>query len=319
MATLVILAAGIGSRYQGLKQITPVGPNGETIIDYSVFDAIRSGFDRLVLVIRRDMVDVVRQRITSKFRHRIRVAFAYQEQNAVPKDWNQPLNREKPWGTGHALLSVETLIDTPFGVINADDFYGLNSYQVLGRHLHSNSAASVEYALVGFRLRDTLSDFGPVSRAICIHDHFGFLKGIEEITNIEKARENAGYIDSNGDMQTLSGKEIIFMNVWAFTPSTFRLFREQFLYFLRDQGKNKKAEFLVPDTINHLIQEGKVRVKVLKQNTCEENNKGGGRKEMMKPPSQWFGLTYQEDTVLAQKKIKELIDEDQYPERLWDK
>jgi hypothetical protein len=129
---------------------------------------------------------------------------------------------------------------------------------------------------VGFRLRDTLSDFGPVSRAICIHDHFGFLKGIEEITNIEKARENAGYIDSNGDMQTLSGKEIIFMNVWAFTPSTFRLFREQFLYFLRDQGKNKKAEFLVPDTINHLIQEGKVRVKVLKQNTCEENNKGGG-------------------------------------------
>jgi len=143
-------------------------------------------------------------------------------------------------------------------------------------------------------------------------------QGLKQITPVGPNGETI--IDSNGDMQTLSGNEIISMNMWAFTPSIFRLFREQFLYFLRDQGKNKKAEFLVPDTINHLIQEGKVRVKVLKQNTCEENNKGGGsRKEMMKPPSQWFGLTYQEDTVIAQKKVKELIDEDQYPERLWDK
>ncbi len=298
--TLLILAAGMGSRYGGLKQIDPVGPGGETLLDYSVYDALRAGFDRAVFVIRRDIERDFKEAVGGRFKGRIDVDYTFQEIEARPPGFSVPPDREKPWGTGHAVLTAATQVDGPFVVINADDFYGAGSFQALARHLRSAVLTDPpEYAMVGFHLRDTLSPHGSVARAICDCDTAGFLERIEERTDIRKRNHSVVFTDGQGGEQVLTGAEPVSMNIWGFDPSIFELLGEKFGAFLKRAGADPKAEFYIPNGVNELIVEGRARVKVLS---------GGGP---------WFGITYPEDKAAVQEGIRQLIAEGQYPERLW--
>lgn len=293
--TLLILAAGMGSRYGGLKQIDPVGPNGETIIDYSIYDAIRAGFNQLVFVIRRDIEKTFRENFGQRFEKRIAVQYVFQELNSLPPGATALPQRKKPWGTGHAILTAADAIREPFGVINADDFYGAESFRLLSAHLQSGNS---DDALVGFVLRNTLSEFGAVSRGVCrLKDNY--LENIREITGIEKSGSAARYKKSAGEFQPLTGDEMVSMNMWGFHPRIFNFLREQFLEFLKMRGADEKAEFYIPTAVNDLIHNGKSRVKVLPT------------------ASSWFGVTYQQDRALVANGIRSLIHAGGYPERLW--
>ncbi|MBW2060593.1 MAG: nucleotidyltransferase [Deltaproteobacteria bacterium] len=317
--TLVVLAAGIGSRYKGLKQIDPLGPCGETIIDYSVFDAVRSGFNKTVFVIRRDIEESFKEAISKKFENRVQVEYAYQELDMLPEGYQASPGRSKPWGTAHAVLVTEDLISTPFAVINADDFYGLKGFQLLGEYLEAvQDNASTDYAMVGYVLRNTLSEFGTVSRGVCQCDHQGFMQGITEIISIEKDGHGARYVDPEGKKRLLSGDEVVSMNMWGFTPSLFGHLRGQFSRFLEEWGGNEKAEFLLPDTVHALVKEGQARVKVLHtQKRPLGAASGESETEALEAQKQWFGLTHQKDRSAAVKKIQALIRLGVYPEKLW--
>lgn len=298
--TLLILAAGMGSRYGGLKQIDPVGPGGETLLDYSVYDALRAGFDRAVFVIRRDIERDFREAVGGRFEGRIGVDYAFQEMDALPPGITVPPGRGKPWGTGHAVLTAAEQVNGPFVVINADDFYGAGSFEALAGHLRSAAPGDPpEYAMVGFRLRDTLSPHGSVARAICECDTAGFLERIEERTDIRKHDHGTVCTDGQGGEQVLTGDEPVSMNIWGFDPSIFELLGEKFGAFLERAGTDPKAEFYIPGGVNELIGEGRARVKVLS---------GGGP---------WFGITYPEDKAAVQDGIRQLIAGGRYPERLW--
>ncbi|HEY3761470.1 MAG TPA: sugar phosphate nucleotidyltransferase [Verrucomicrobiae bacterium] len=293
--TLLVLAAGMGSRYGGLKQIEPVGPNGETIIDFSVFDALRAGFGRLVFVIRRDIETQFKEIVGSRFTGKIPVEYAYQELNQLPAGYSVPAGRTKPWGTGHAILAAAEVIREPFAVINADDFYGPNSLRILADHLRSGTN---DYAMVGYTLRNTLSDFGTVSRGVCETDANGFLKSITELTKIERSGDRAQSIAPDGNTIELTGDEIVSLNLWGFTPGFFAHLRELFAEFLKQYGHEQTAEFYLPAAVNSLIASGTERCRVLKT------------------PDSWLGVTYREDRSAVVAGINLLIAQDVYPQPL---
>jgi len=294
--TLLVLAAGMGSRYGGLKQIDPVGPHGETIIDYSIYDALRAGFSNVVFVIRRDIESAFRESIGGKFEDKIAVDYVFQELDSLPAGFKVPPGRVKPWGTSHAILVAGNVVREPFAAINADDFYGAQSFLNLAAHLTSGST---DYSMVGFVLRNTLSDFGSVSRGVCQCTADGYLAGITEFTKIEKEGGGAKYPDSNGVILPLSGNEIVSMNMWGFSPDLFDHLRRQFIDFLKADGAGEKSEFYIPTAVNTLIASGKARVKVLQT------------------PDSWHGVTFKEDRPRVMAGIRSLIERGEYPENLW--
>ena len=294
--TLLVLAAGMGSRYGGLKQIDPVGPSGEAIIDYSVYDALRAGFGKVVFVIRRDIEQAFRESIGSKFERRTAVEYAFQELDKLPLGFIVPANRQKPWGTSHAILMAENLIHEPFAAINADDFYGATSYKILHDHLISESR---DYAMVGFVLRNTLSEHGAVTRGVCTCDSQNYLKSVTELSGIEKDADGVKRVDSAGESHRLAGDEIVSMNFWGFQPSLFAHLQELFANFLTKHIHEEKSEFFIPTAVNELVTSGKVRLKVLRSTDS------------------WFGVTYREDKPRVTASIRALVTRGVYPAKLW--
>ncbi|HWW01181.1 MAG TPA: NTP transferase domain-containing protein [Candidatus Acidoferrum sp.] len=294
--TLLVLAAGMGSRYGGLKQIDPVGPGGETLMDYSIYDARRAGFDKLVFVIRRDIERPFRETVGRRFENQMEVAYAFQELNQVPARFAVPAGRRKPWGTGHALLAGAEMVREPFAAINADDLYGANSFRGLAEHLHSGGS---DYAMVGFVLRNTLSEHGSVARGVCRLNSASFLESVVELTRIERDGEGAKYTDATGKVHPLTGDETVSLNIWGFTPSIFSKVATQFSSFLEQHGQEEKAEFYIPSVVNTLVAGGEARVKVLRTSDS------------------WFGITYREDRERVVAGIRRLIERGDYPEKLW--
>jgi dTDP-glucose pyrophosphorylase len=294
--TLLVLAAGIGNRYGGLKQIDPVGPHGETIIDYSIYDALRAGFSKVVFVIRQDIEQAFKQAVGARFERHIALEYVFQELDRLPPGFSVPVGRTRPWGTLHAVLMAADTINEPFAVINADDFYGSEGYRVLAQHLQKGTT---DYAMVGFFLRNTLSDFGAVSRGVCRVDGDDFLQGVAELINIERDGAHARNTDSSGRITTLSGDEVVSMNMWGFTPQVFGQFREHFQNFLRSSGPDIKSESYLSSTVNELVLTGQTRVKVLRTNDA------------------WAGVTYREDHPRVVETIRRLVDRGDYPKRLW--
>ena len=294
--TLLILAAGMGSRYGGLKQMDPVGPGGETIMDYSVFDALRAGFGKLVFIIRRDFEGAFLDTVGARFEQRLPVEYVFQELDQLPPGFSVPSNRTKPWGTGQAILAAADVIHEPFAAINADDFYGLNSFRVLGEHLGSGSN---DFAMVGFILRNTLSDHGSVARGVCQANGDNLLKTVNELTKIERSGTGAKYEDAQGGVHQLGGDETVSMNMWGFTPALFNLLREQFTAFLTANGAEEKAEFYIPTVVNELVKTNAARCRVLRSRDS------------------WFGVTYREDRPRVMASVRALVARGDYPERLW--
>lgn len=292
--TLLVLAAGMGSRYGSLKLAEPVGPGGEAIVDYSIYDAHRAGFDRVILVIRRDIEQQVKDRIGARFAKHLTLEYAYQDLKRFPPGFRMPVGRTKPWGTTHAILTACGCIHEPFAVINVDDFYGAESYRVLARHLQSGTE---DYATVGLILRNTLSDFGTVARAVCQVDSNGYLENILELKNIERDDGHARNTDAAGRETRLTGDEIVSMNMWGFTPRVFEQLREQFENFIAVHGASLDAECLLPNTVNNLLLAGQARVKTLR---CADS---------------WFGITYREDHTRAVERMRRLIEAGHYPRK----
>ena len=292
--TLVILAAGIGSRYGGLKQMDPVGPSGEFIIDYSVFDALRAGFTRVVFIIRHDIEEAFRATIGARVARHADVAYAFQELADLPAGFVLPADRRKPWGTGQALLSCRALVQTPMAVINADDFYGAEAYRSLAAHLDAAPAAGTDFAMVGYRLDGTLSPHGTVARGICRADAHGWLERIEETGEL---RAVAGGVASPRGV--LAGTECVSMNFWGFTPAIFAELESRFPVFLRQGLSNPKSEFFVPTVVDELIRERRARVRVLSTT------------------GSWLGVTNADDKAPVVAAIRALVDAGAYPARLW--
>jgi UTP-glucose-1-phosphate uridylyltransferase len=294
------MAAGMGNRYGGLKQIDPVGPNGQIIIDYSMFDAIAAGFDKIVFVIRHYFEDAFKEKISRKLEDKVETTYAYQELDASLGGFAVPSGREKPWGTGHAVLVAKESIAGLFAVINADDYYGPNSFKAMKHHLNTTAAdCENEYAMIGYTLRNTLSEYGAVCRGVCQCDEQMLLKKIVERINVEKQGQGATCFDETGQRIFLTGDEVVSANFWGFQPSVFGHLERLFRDFLDEQGQDTKAEFYIPTAIDTLIHDGSIRVKVL---PAKDN---------------WFGVTYRQDMPGARKCIRELIDKGVYPENLW--
>jgi UTP-glucose-1-phosphate uridylyltransferase len=295
--SLLVLAAGMGSRYGGLKQIDPVGPADETIIEYSIYDALRAGFGKIVFVIRHDIEKAFRETIGSKFEKKAPVEYVFQELDKVPPGFTVPPTRKKPWGTGHAILMGADAIGEPFAVINADDFYGAASHRLLHDHLTANTS---DYLMVGFALRNTLSEHGTVSRGVCACDSDGYLKSIAELTKVERDHTGgAKGVDESGVVCKLTGDEMVSMNLWGFRPTLFDHLREMFADFLKKRGSDDKAEFYIPSAINSLVNSGNVRLKVLRT------------------PDSWFGITFRQDQPHVAASIRALVKRGDYPSPLW--
>jgi NDP-sugar pyrophosphorylase family protein len=297
--TLVVLAAGLGTRYGGLKQIDAVGPNGETIIDYALYDAMRAGFGKVVFVIRHYFEDAFKEKIGNRFDNLVETEYAYQELDACLGDFKPPADRGKPWGTGHALLVATDAVDGPFAVINADDYYGTTSFGTILNFITAEDTSPDDYAMVGYTLRNTLSDYGAVSRGVCQCDEQMFLRKIEELKRIEKYNAGARYFDGNGTPHLLTGDEIVSMNLWGFQPSVFDHFQSSFDRFLKEQGDQDNSELLIPSVTDNLIRRVKATVKVLPTNDT------------------WFGVTYRQDRTIAAECVRKLINQGVYPKRLW--
>jgi len=286
----------MGSRYGGLKQIDPVGPGGETIIDYSIYDAMRAGFGKLVFVIRKDIEQAFKETIGARFEKRIAVEYVFQELDKLPPGFSLPAGRTKPWGTTHAILMAEGIINEPFAAINADDFYGRQAYKLLADHLTSGST---DYAMVGFILKNTLSDFGSVARGVSRTDANGCLTSVVEMMKIERDGTAAKNTDAEGKITQLSGEESVSMNFWGFTPALFPQIKTKFIEFLTRSGAELKTECYIPSTVNDLVVAGQSKVKVLRTNDS------------------WFGVTYREDRPMVVESIRKLIARGDYPEKLW--
>ncbi len=291
--TLLILAAGMGSRYGGLKQIDTVGPSGETILDYSIYDALSAGFKKIVFVIRRDIEDAFKQSVGKRYESLTDVDYVFQELDALPEGFSLPEGRTKPWGTGHAILVAQNAIDGPFGVINADDFYGRDAYEQLSAFL-SQSLPSNLHAMVGYKMRNTLSEHGTVSRGVCRRDREGFLESVEEVTAISKVGKHA----RAGELE-FSGDEIVSMNLWGFQTDIFEALNNQFAEFLKERSQEPKSEFYIPFVVDEEIREQRAKVMVLQTE------------------SQWTGVTYREDKPNVETFIRKLIQTGVYPEDLF--
>ena len=296
--TLFILAAGMGSRYGGLKQIDALGPSGEAILDYSVFDALRAGFGKIVFVIRKDFEDDFRRVVLSKYEGKVQCEVCFQSVDKVPAGYSYNPERTKPWGTNHAVLMGKDLIHEPFAVINADDFYGKESFQVLADYLKSVEGTEGKYCMVGYRVCNTLSENGSVSRGVCSTDANGYLTDVVERTKIENKNGKIVYTENDVDTE-LAPNTPVSMNMWGFTPEYFRYTEEGFKAFLAEKGQELKSEFYIPTLVNQMIVDGKATCKVLDT------------------PSKWFGVTYSEDRPQVVEKIKQLVDAGVYPAKLF--
>ncbi len=298
--TLFVLAAGMGSRYGGLKQFDGLGPNGETIMDYSVFDAIRGGFGKIVFVIRKDFEADFREKILSKYENHIPVEVVFQSLDKLPEGFACPEGRVKPWGTNHAVLMGKDVIKEPFAVINADDFYGRDSFAVIGKFLNElPEGAKNTYCMVGFRVGNTLSESGTVARGICSTDDKGCLTTVVERTEIMRVEGPVCYKDEKGEWVAIEDNTPGSMNMWGFTPDYFKYSEDYFIDFLKANKENLKAEYFIPLMVNKLITEGTATVRVLDT------------------VSKWFGVTYAADRQGVVDKIASLIAEGEYPAKLF--
>ena len=296
------MAAGIGSRYGGLKQVDPIGPGGEIIIDYAVFDALRAGFGKVIFIIRKELEEVFRDKIGKTVEQKVDTAYVFQEVSSVPAGFIVPADRIKPWGTGHAVLSCKPVIDRPFAVINADDFYGPQAFQALAAYLRQAGdppAGPYDYSMVGYILRNTLSEHGSVARGICQVTPDGYLTGVQERTKIQEFDGQVKYSDNGVDWTPIAADSIVSMNLWGFTPSFVNELEARFPKFLKTTDNLMKAEYFLPDVVNQLLKENLAQVKVLP--TTEK----------------WFGVTNPDDRPFAQNAIRELIRCGVYPENLW--
>ena len=300
--TLLLLAAGMGSRYGGLKQLDGLGPNGETIMDYSIYDAIKAGFGKIVFVIRKDFEDDFRQKVLSKYEGHIPAEVCFQAMDKLPEGFTVPEGRQKPWGTNHAGRMAKGLIHEPFCVINCDDFYNRDAYMVMGKFLSELPEGSKNrYSMVGFRVGNTLSENGTVARGICSKDNEGHLTEVVERTEIMRVDGKVCYKDEEGKWVAVEDNTPVSMNMWGFTPDYFEYSDEYFKEFLSDAKnmENLKAEFFIPLVVNNLIHEGTATVKVLDTT------------------SKWFGVTYAADRQATVDRIQKLIEEGVYPNRLF--
>ena len=295
--TLLILAAGMGSRYGGLKQMDELGPNGESIIDYSVFDAIRAGFGKVVFVIRPSFADAFKERFESRLKGKIETEYVFQELENIPEEFSVPEGREKPWGTGHAMLMAKDAINEPFAIINADDFYGKEAFQSAVDFIQNHPAEN-EYAMIGYALKNTLSEHGTVSRGVCETDENGYLREITERTKIGWENGKVFYYEENKKTE-LTGKEPVSMNFWIFKPSFFNELEKGFIRFLKEKGSEMKSEYYFNALADELIKSGEATTKVIDTD------------------SKWFGVTYQEDKPVVQESLNQLINKGDYPEKLW--
>ena len=297
--TLFVLAAGMGSRYGGLKQLDGVGPNGETIMDYSIYDAIKAGFGKLVFVIRESFDEDFRERIVKKYEKIVPVEVVYQELENLPEGVEPNPKREKPWGTNHAVMMGKEVINEPFAVINADDFYGANGFQVLADFLIQLKDTENKYCMVGYRVGNTLSESGTVARGVCEMNDEGHLTGVVERTQIKRIDGVVKYLDENEDWVALEDNTPVSMNMWGFTPDYFKHSDDYFVKFIEENQDNLTAEFFIPLLVNHLIVNGTSTVQVLDTT------------------AQWFGVTYADDRPDVVAKLQKLVDEGEYPTPLW--
>jgi NDP-sugar pyrophosphorylase family protein len=300
--TLLLLAAGMGSRYGGLKQLDGLGPNGETIMDYSIYDAIKAGFGKIVFVIRKDFEEDFREKILSKYKNHIPAELCFQSLQDLPEGFTVPEGRQKPWGTNHAVLMAKDVINEPFCVINCDDFYNRDAYMVIGKYLSElPENAKNRYAMVGFRVGNTLSENGTVARGICSKDKDENLTTVVERTEIMRMDGEVKYKDDNGEWVAVADNTPVSMNMWGFTPDYFKYSEDYFKTFLSDPKTqaNPKAEYFIPLMVNKLINDGTASVKVLDTT------------------SKWFGVTYAADRQGVVDKIQKLIDEGVYPKKLF--
>jgi hypothetical protein len=301
--TLVVMAAGIGNRYGGLKQIDPVGPNGEIIIDYSIYDALNAGFSKVVFVIKKDIEEAFRERVGRTIEERCETVYVFQRIENVLKGFKVPLNRQKPWGTAHATLSCRDVVHSPFAVLNADDFYGRSSYQILCNYLKNAQDCDgvYDYCMVGYVLENTLTEHGHVARGVCTVNQDGYLVEIHERRRIKKFGEIAKYTEDGEDWVEIPKGSIVSMNMWGFTPSLFPELEARFPQFLQKNSDNiEKAEYFLPNVVDDLLKEEKARVRVLATD------------------EKWVGVTYRQDRPRVEHVIRELIRRGVYPENLWE-
>jgi dTDP-glucose pyrophosphorylase len=298
--TLLVLAAGMGSRYGGLKQMDPVGPNQETIIDYSVYDAIQAGFGKVVFIIRADFKDAFQKGLGDRFSTRIPVEYVFQEITKIPAPFQVPAGRTKPWGTGHAILMAKDVIQEPFAVINGDDFYSRQGFEVIARYLEkAQDQGRGDYSMVGYTLRNTLSDHGSVARGVCELKNTDYLAKVREHLKVEKDGAAARSLQPDGTVVSLTGDEPVSMNFWGFTPSVFGVLEQQQLEFFKTRLNEEKSEFLIPVCVDKMVNQGQAEVRVLRSQAT------------------WFGVTYREDRPVVIKNVQDLITKGLYPLRLW--
>ncbi len=296
--TLFILAAGMGSRYGGLKQLDSLGPSGETIMDYSVYDALRAGFGKIVFVIRHDFEQDFRDKVISKYEGHIPVEVVFQDITNIPEGFSVPEGRQKPWGTNHAVLMAKDVIKEPFVVINADDYYGPESFQLAADTLKGLEGKSGEYCMIGFRIENTLSENGGVSRGLCEVNEGGYLTGVKECHGIQRKGEGLIQIEDDQEKPFPSGSSVS-MNMWGFTPDYFGYSEKAFIKFLNEHGNELKSEFYIPTVVNDLIQNGEATLKVVQT------------------PSKWFGVTFAADRQATVDQFKALVDAGVYPSPLF--
>ena len=298
--TLFVLAAGMGSRYGGLKQLDGLGPNGETIMDYSIFDAIRGGFGKIVFVIRKDFEQDFRDKVLSKYEGHIPTELVFQAIDDLPEGFTCPEDRTKPWGTNHAVLMGKSVINEPFAVINADDFYGRDAFAVMGKWLSELPEGSEgKYSMVGFRVCNTLSENGTVARGVCAKNEAEMLTAVVERTEIMRVDSVISYKDENGEWQPVGEETPVSMNFWGFTPDYFNYSETQFVDFLKENIDKPKSEFFIPLVVDTLINGGKA--------TCE----------VLDTTAKWFGVTYAADRPGTVEKIQSLVDAGEYPNKLF--
>lgn len=297
---LLILAAGMGSRYGGIKQIEPVGDGGEIILEYSVFDALRAGFGKVVFVIREDIEKDFAEHVLPRFSSRIACEYVFQKKEDLPEGFSLPAGREKPWGTAHAVLAARKVLKEPFAVINADDFYGRDAFRAIGEYLSGCRADGRAFCMVGYRLRNTVSEYGTVSRGICEVDANGMLTAMEEHTKIEKSGNGAVSRLPGGGSVEFTGDEPVSMNLFGFTPSVLPDMEAMFRDFLEASAGDPKAEFYIPTVANTLVASGSATMKVLESDAS------------------WFGITYREDRPAVVASVKKLVETGEYPARLWE-
>lgn len=297
--TLFILAAGMGSRYGGLKQLDGLGPNGETIMDYSVFDAMRAGFGKVVFVIRKDFEEDFRRVVLSKYADHVPCEVCFQGIDCLPEGFTRNPERTKPWGTNHAVLMAKDLIHEPFMVINADDFYGKESFEVMAKFLLDVNGQQGKYCMAGYRVGNTLSEHGTVSRGVCATDKMGYLTDVVERTAIESKDGHIVFQDENGNEVEIPFDTPVSMNMWGFTPEYFEYTEAAFKAFLTEHGQELKTEFYIPTLVNDLIKAGKA--------TCQ----------VLDTPAKWFGVTYADDRQMVVDKIQALVDAGVYPNKLF--